>query len=179
MKKIGFILAFVLLLTSTGFAAQNTELLIDLNRGIVIFTKAKLQYESRQKDFNVQMPYMETIIGKLEQIKQLKELLKKLGGKLDSIKEDELVIEKAPSLEDALLIDASEEIGAFAFCNLLIYKYDNPEANKVAMKIRDQSQYYYMLYNNIAQFSMMSMMHSNAMMMPPMPAQIPDAEEEF
>ena len=72
-QKISFIVAFILLLTNTGFAAEkNTNLLIDLNRGIVVFTKAKLQYESRQREFRVQMPYMETVTGKLEQIKQLK-----------------------------------------------------------------------------------------------------------
>ncbi|MFH1062019.1 MAG: hypothetical protein V1747_03940 [Candidatus Omnitrophota bacterium] len=177
MKKIGLVLAFVLLMTSTGFAAQNTDLLIDLNRGIVIFTKAKLQYESRQKDFRVQMPYMETVIGKLEQIKQLKDLVKKLGGKLDPVKEDQLVIEKALSLDDALLLDASEEIGAVAFCNLLIYKYDNPEANKVAIKLRDQSQYYYMLYDNIAQLSIMAMLRRKEMPMSAMPPKMPDGED--
>lgn len=35
MKKISFILAFMLLITSSSFAAEkNTNLLIDLNRGI-------------------------------------------------------------------------------------------------------------------------------------------------
>ena len=75
-----------------------------------------------------------------------------------------------------MLLDAAEEIGAFAFCNLLIYKYDDPEVNKAVIRIRDQSQYYYMLYNNIAQLSMMAMMRSNEMPMPPMPQQFADDE---
>ncbi|MBU1086523.1 MAG: hypothetical protein KKD05_03295 [Candidatus Omnitrophica bacterium] len=178
MKKISFILAFMLLITSSGFAAQkNTDLLIDLNRGIVVFTKAKLQYESRQKQFRVQMPYMETVVGKAEQIKELKVVLEKLGGKADVIKEEQLIIEQAPSLEDALLLDAAEEIGAVAFCNLLIYKYNDPEVNKAATKIRDQSQYYYMMYDNIAQFSVMAVLRSKEMPASMFP-QMPGGEEE-
>ncbi len=180
MKKISFILMFVLLLTSNVFAVEkNTALFIDLNRGITVFTKAKLQYESRQKEFRVQMPYAEVAVGKAEQIQLLKDVLKKIGGKVDKIKEDQVVIEPAMSIEDALLLDAAEEIGAVAFCNLLIYKYDNPEVNKVAIKIRDQSQYYYMLYDNIAQFAVMGMLRRKEMPIPDMPLEMPEDEEQF
>lgn len=142
-----------------------------------MFTKAKLQYESRQKQFRVQMPYMETVLGKAEQIKELKVVLEKIGGKVDVIKEEDIIIEQAPSIGDALLLDASEEIGAVAFCNLLIYKYNDSKVNKVAIKIRDQSQYYYMMFDNIAQFSVMAMLRSKEMSAP-MPPQMPGGGEE-
>jgi hypothetical protein len=179
MKKIGFVFAFIMLLSQTGFAQEKASpaLLAELNRGVEFFTKTKVQYQTHQQAFKLEMPYIEVITGKAQQVKMLKKLVQQLGGKLNDIDEKKIIVSNVMSVDEALLLDASEEIGAIAYCNLMKYKFNDPEVNKVVDRIKDESLYFYLLFDNISQLAIMTKVHTQGKFGPSTKQQVPEYDE--
>ena len=161
MKRIccGLVLmALVLNISNTAIAEPNPKLLKDLNQALVILTKSLVQYESRQSQFSAQMPYIRIIPGRKFQINELKKLIVNFEGVPKEIDLDAVIIEEVDNIIDGMLIDAAQELGIVEISNMLLYTYEEPELQKFAQKLRDSSNFFYMLFDNISQFSMMPLL---------------------
>ncbi len=161
MKKIcgGLVLMALLLnISSAAIAEPNPKLLKDLNQLLVTLTKSLVQYESRQSQFNAQMPYERIIPGRKFQINELRELIVELEGVPKEIDMNDVIIEEVDNIVDGMLVDAAQELGIVEESNMLLYTYELPELQKFAQKLRDSSNFFYMLFDNISQFAIMPLL---------------------
>ncbi len=164
MKKIGFLsLIFLILFSNNCFAQNNEELLTQLNRSLVFMARTKKQYIVHRRQLRGEMPYIQVIPGRQKQIQQMSGLITSLGGKPGEIDESKLEITQVPSIHEALLIDGAAEIQLIEFFNILLYKYDDPQVQKTVGFLRDQSVFYFLLFDNISQMSILGLIRSQGM----------------
>lgn len=163
MKKTFLILCLIVFVfnLSGNLVAQESKLFDELDSLSNILTKSLMNYELRQKQFNVHMPYEEIIEKRKVHITELNELIRKLNGEPKEAKAEVAVIEKMDNVVDAMMIDAREEIKIIDFCNKLLHGYDNPDVQEFATKLKDESNVAYMLFNNHSHFAMMPTMRTN------------------
>lgn len=163
MRKICLVILLSVLFSRVCVAAENTALIINLNKTLLLMKKAKHQYELRRKIFNAEMPYIQIIPEREEQIKKLTNIITRLGGVVENMDESKLVVDETDSIHDALLLDAGNEIQLIEMCNKILYRFDNAEAKKELGFVRDQAVVYFMMFDNISQMSMMALLRSNEM----------------
>ncbi|MFH1092948.1 MAG: hypothetical protein V1739_02180 [Candidatus Omnitrophota bacterium] len=183
MKRICFglvLMALVLNASNTAIANPNPKMLKDLNELLVILTKSLAQYESRQSQFNAQMPYLRIVPGRKFQINELRELIVKLEGIPKEVDMKEIIIEEVDNIIDGMLVDAAQELGIVEISNMLLYTYEELEMKQFAQKLRDSSNFFYMLFDNISQFAMMPLLRGKTpgMMQPERSAPTQERLEE-
>ncbi|MFH2137937.1 MAG: ferritin-like domain-containing protein [Candidatus Omnitrophota bacterium] len=160
MRKTCLLVAVLMLLSADCFAEIEKDAFRHLNKSLELMQKSVKQYSVHQRQFNAQMPYVQIIPERKRQANELAELITFLGGTPLGINIKNVSIAEVNSIHEALLSDAALEMRLIEVYNFLLYKYEDEQMQKVIEFFKGQAIIYFMMFDNISQFSILGMLES-------------------